>query len=231
MSAQRPSTTASSRPRIAAIEPLLTRAASAIASPRSRTSAIDSAGVIRQRGRERRELADRMADDVVRLETASAQRSEHGQARRDESGLLDLGLHELLDRSFEAEPLAGRGPKPRCPRGRPPSPPEPLRRSPCPFRPRGTPAPGSRTRRYSWCATFPVRRPFDQSRAPREACSHSGHAARSRRARAARPPPHRRARAGSSPTKCCHSGLRSRLSSPPGCRASGARSSMIRTFA
>ena len=37
---------ASSRPRIAAIEPLLIRAASAIASPRSRTSAIDSAAVI-----------------------------------------------------------------------------------------------------------------------------------------------------------------------------------------
>ena len=69
----------------------------------------------------------------------------------------------------------GRGPTPRCPRGRPPSPPEPPRRSPCPSRPRASPAPESRTRPWSSCATFPVRRPFDQSRAPREAGAHSRH--------------------------------------------------------
>ena len=55
-------------------------------------------------GRERCELADRVADDVVGLDAARAQRREHGEAGRDERRLLDLGLDQLLDRRLEAEP-------------------------------------------------------------------------------------------------------------------------------
>ena len=55
--------------------------------------------------RERRELADRVADDVVRLDPARAQRGEHGEARGDERRLLHLGLDEVLERRVEAELL------------------------------------------------------------------------------------------------------------------------------
>src|ERR671914_268017 len=58
----------------------------------------------RLRGGECRELADRVADDVVRIDPARTQRGEHGEARGDESRVLDLRLDELLERGLEAEP-------------------------------------------------------------------------------------------------------------------------------
>ena len=54
---------------------------------------------------ERRELADRVADDDVRLEPRLADRREDREARRDERRLLHLGLDEVLERRVEAELL------------------------------------------------------------------------------------------------------------------------------
>ena len=55
--------------------------------------------------RERRELADRMADDDVRLEPGLADRRQDGEARGDERRLLHLRLDEILERRVEAELL------------------------------------------------------------------------------------------------------------------------------
>src|SRR6266545_2574601 len=71
------STTTSSSPRIAAIEPGFLRAASAIASPRS-------------------ELTHGMADDEVGLQAALPDRRQDGEARRDERRLLHLRLDKLF---------------------------------------------------------------------------------------------------------------------------------------
>ncbi len=54
---------------------------------------------------ERRELADRVADDDVRLEAALAHRREDREARGDERRLLYLRVDELLERRREAELL------------------------------------------------------------------------------------------------------------------------------
>ena len=97
------STTSSSSPRIAAIEPGCCSAASAIARPRSRTSATASASSTDLRGGERGELPDRVADDEVGLDPLGSERGQDGQARRHERGLLHLGLHELLERRVEAQ--------------------------------------------------------------------------------------------------------------------------------
>src|SRR3954465_3359660 len=96
------STTSSSSPRIAAIDPGFVFAASAIARPRSRTSAIASslfiappaatAALAPPRPRERRKFTPRVADHEVRLDAAGLDRREHSEARRDERGLLDFGL-------------------------------------------------------------------------------------------------------------------------------------------
>ena len=80
-------------------------AAAAIASPRSRTSAIASAAVERLRRGERRELADGVPDDEVRLDAANADRLVDREARRHERRLLVLGLDELRHRRVEAELL------------------------------------------------------------------------------------------------------------------------------
>ncbi len=64
-----------------------------------------AAGLERARCRERRELADRVPDDDVRLEAALAHRGEDREARRDERRLLDLRLHELVERRREAQGL------------------------------------------------------------------------------------------------------------------------------
>ena len=58
----------------------------------------------RARGRQRGVLADRVPDDVVRLDSALAERGEDGEARGDEGGLLQLGRDQLLEGSVEAEP-------------------------------------------------------------------------------------------------------------------------------
>ena len=63
------------------------------------------AGLERARGRERRELADRVPDDDVRLETALAHGCEDREARGDERGLLHLRVDELLERRREAQLL------------------------------------------------------------------------------------------------------------------------------
>ena len=55
--------------------------------------------------RQRGELADRVADDKVRLDPARANGGAHREARRDESRLLDLRLDELRLRPLEAEML------------------------------------------------------------------------------------------------------------------------------
>ena len=63
------------------------------------------AGPERAGRRERGELADRVADDDVGLESALPHRGENRQARRDERRLLHLGLDEILERRLEAELL------------------------------------------------------------------------------------------------------------------------------
>ena len=59
--------------------------------------------------RNRRELADGMADDEVRLDPARADRCEHREGRRDECRLLDRRVDERV----------GRARKQRCSRSRP----------------------------------------------------------------------------------------------------------------
>ena len=54
---------------------------------------------------ERGELADRVADDEVRLDTPRPNGGTDGEARRHESRLLNLRLDELLLRPLEAEML------------------------------------------------------------------------------------------------------------------------------
>jgi hypothetical protein len=56
------------------------------------------------RGGERGELADRVADDDVRLEAVLLQRGEHREAGGDEGRLLHLRVDELLLRGLEAQP-------------------------------------------------------------------------------------------------------------------------------
>src|SRR5436190_3977461 len=57
----------------------------------------------RPRRGQRRELADGMADDAVRLDPARAHGGEHREARRDERRLLDRRVVELLGIGLEAE--------------------------------------------------------------------------------------------------------------------------------
>ena len=54
---------------------------------------------------ERGELADRVADDVVRDDSARAQRRIERKRRRDQRRLLHLGVDQSLDRAVEAELL------------------------------------------------------------------------------------------------------------------------------
>src|SRR5262249_6065161 len=54
---------------------------------------------------ERRELADRMADDVIRLDPPGTQRRIDREARRHERRLLHLRLHQLVVGAGEAQPL------------------------------------------------------------------------------------------------------------------------------
>src|SRR5207248_1060053 len=68
----------------------------------------------------------------------------------------------------------------RKPRSRPERPPSPRGTPPRfrgPSRPRASPAPGSKRRFLSWSRSWspPVRRPFDQTRPPREARTHPVH--------------------------------------------------------
>ena len=53
--------------------------------------------------RESGELPDRVADHIVGLDASRLQRGEHGEAGRDERGLLDIGLDELVELGIEAE--------------------------------------------------------------------------------------------------------------------------------
>src|SRR6185436_18548813 len=55
--------------------------------------------------RQRRELADRMADDDVRLEPGLTDRRQNRETRGDERRLLHLRLDEILERRVEAELL------------------------------------------------------------------------------------------------------------------------------
>src|SRR5439155_15703839 len=54
---------------------------------------------------ERCELTDGMADDIVRLDPALANRREHGERRRDECRLLDRRVDELFLVAVEAQAL------------------------------------------------------------------------------------------------------------------------------
>ena len=115
----------------------------------------------------------------------------------------------------------GPGPKPRSRAGRPRGPPETPRRCPGPSPSRGTPGRGSRMRP---CSSGPPVRPFDEGRAPGEAGSHPGHENQRSVVQPPLDPRVRRAREGSSRTRCCHSDRRSRRSSPGGSRAYRPRS-------
>ena len=55
--------------------------------------------------RQRSELADRVTDDEVRLESLGPDRSQDGERRRDQRRLLHLGVDQLVERSVEAELL------------------------------------------------------------------------------------------------------------------------------
>src|SRR6266850_1662761 len=96
------STTSSSRPRIAAIEPGFLRAASAIASPRSRTSAIASSTFSAP-------AAASAANSPTECPTTKSglipRARADGETRCDESRLLDLRLDELFFRPLEAKML------------------------------------------------------------------------------------------------------------------------------
>ena len=70
----------------------------ALAHERNRLGDADRAG-----SAERGELADRVADDVVRHDAARTQGCVDREARRHECGLLHFGLHQLLGRAREAE--------------------------------------------------------------------------------------------------------------------------------
>ncbi len=61
--------------------------------------------VERARRRQRRELADRVADDEVGVQPSHVQRREDGEARRDERRLLDVRADELVERRLEAQAL------------------------------------------------------------------------------------------------------------------------------
>jgi hypothetical protein len=58
----------------------------------------------RRCSRQRCELADRVADDVVGLDAARLERGEDGETRGDERRLLHLGLDELVEVRVEAQP-------------------------------------------------------------------------------------------------------------------------------
>src|SRR5205814_4407736 len=58
----------------------------------------------RARRRDRRELAHRMADHEVRLDSAGADGRQHREARRDEGRLLHRGVVQLLGLRLEAQP-------------------------------------------------------------------------------------------------------------------------------
>ena len=120
----------------------------------------------------RRELADRMADDEVRLDPARAYRRKHGERGRDERRLLHGRLDEVLDRPRGSRAARGRARMPRCRARRRSAPPARPRRCHVPSPSRSTPGRGSRTRsssrRHLLC-------PSHQRRTPREPRTHPGH--------------------------------------------------------
>ncbi len=126
--------------------PGVSRAASAIASPRSRTSATASPAPMRAGGRERRVLADRVADHEVRL-APDRLRPRGGRRSRSRRALAAGARFASVPRSIprsrasprRSRPLRTPRRTPRVPRGTPPR-----SRAPCP-RP-AIPGRGSRMR-------------------------------------------------------------------------------------
>ena len=135
------------------------RAASAIARPRSRTSAIASPTRHRAGGGQRGELADGVADDEVRLDPAlrARRRAWRGSSpRAPAAGPRSRPAPRAASRSRAA---SGRARTPRSPPRTPPSPRARPRRSRGPCRPRASPGRGSRTRSCSSCAVRPPSTP------------------------------------------------------------------------
>jgi len=90
---------------MAAIEPGLRAAASAIAKPRLAHERHRLLERHRLGRRESRELPDGMADDEVGLHATLSQGREHRQRGRDERRLLHRGIEQLLSVGVEAEAL------------------------------------------------------------------------------------------------------------------------------